>query len=56
LKAFEIENLNKYGYKIKNNYDFYKNMDAIRYLRDVGKYFRMGPLLAKETVANRMKS
>ena len=31
-------------------------MNAIRYLRDVGKYFRMGPLLGKEIVANRLKS
>jgi tyrosyl-tRNA synthetase len=31
-------------------------MDAVRYLRDVGKYFRMGPLLSRETVANRIKS
>ena len=41
---------------MQNNYDFYKNMDAIRYLRDVGKYFRMGSLLGKQTVANRLKS
>jgi len=31
-------------------------MNAVRFLRDVGKYFRMGTLLAKETVANRLKS
>lgn len=31
-------------------------MDAVRYLRDVGKYFRMSTLLARETVANRLKS
>lgn len=43
-------------FKIKNNYEFYQNLDAIRFLRDVGKYFRMGPLLSRETVANRLKS
>lgn len=46
----------KNSYKIRNNYDFYKGMNAVRYLRDVGKYFRMGPLLSRETVANRLKS
>lgn len=44
------------SFKMKNNYEFYKDMNAIRFLRDIGKYFRMGPLLGRETVANRLKS
>jgi tyrosyl-tRNA synthetase len=31
-------------------------MNAIRFLRDVGKIFRMGSLLNKDAVANRLKS
>jgi len=41
---------------MKNNYEFYEGMNAIRYLRDVGKYFRMGPLLSREAVSGRLKS
>lgn len=44
------------SFKIRNNYDFYRGMDAVRYLRDVGKYFRMGSMLSREPVANRLKS
>lgn len=39
-----------------NNYDWTSEMDAITLLRDVGKYFRMGTMLAKETVARRLNS
>ena len=39
-----------------NNHDFYKNMNVLDYLRDVGKVLRMGPMLSKEIVANRLKS
>lgn len=39
-----------------NNYQFYKEMNAIRFLRDVGKYFRMGSLMNKEAVSNRLNS
>jgi tyrosyl-tRNA synthetase len=42
-----LENSINNSFKIRNNYEFYHNMDAVRYLRDVGKYFRMGPLLSR---------
>lgn len=35
------------NFKMINNYQFYNDMNAIRFLRDVGKYFRMGPLMNK---------
>jgi tyrosyl-tRNA synthetase len=37
-----------------NNYEFYKNMNVLTYLREVGKVLRMGSLLGKEVVANRL--
>jgi tyrosyl-tRNA synthetase len=40
--------------KIVNNYDWFGSMSAIDYLRDVGKHFRLGAMLAKESVRNRM--
>lgn len=42
--------------RMVNNYDWTKNLDAISFLRDVGQYFRMGTMLAKETVARRLNS
>lgn len=44
------------GFKLRNNYDFYKGMNAVQFLRDVGKHFRLSALLARETVANRLKT
>lgn len=39
-----------------SNYDWTANMSVIDFLRDVGKNFRMGTMLAKDTVARRLKS
>ena len=39
-----------------NNYEWTKDLDAISFLRDVGKHFRMGTMLAKENVARRLAS
>ncbi len=39
-----------------NNYDWFKNFSFIEFLREVGKYFRMGPMLAKDSVKGRMNS
>jgi len=39
-----------------NNYEWTKDMSAIELLRDVGKHFRMGTMLAKETVSRRLNS
>ncbi len=39
-----------------NNYDWYQKMSAIDYLRDVGRFFRLGPMLGKEMVRSRLES
>lgn len=39
-----------------NNYDWFKNFSFIEFLRDVGKYFRVGTMLAKESVKARLTS
>jgi tyrosyl-tRNA synthetase len=41
---------------ILNNNDWFKNFSFIEFLRDVGKYFRVGQMLAKESVRARMSS
>lgn len=39
-----------------NNYDWFKDFALIDFLRDVGKYFRVGVMLAKDSVRSRMES
>lgn len=41
---------------ILNNYDWFKDFSCINFLRDVGKNFRIGPMLAKESVKQRFNS
>ncbi|MDP1834657.1 MAG: tyrosine--tRNA ligase [Chlamydiales bacterium] len=39
-----------------NNFDWYKDFSFVEFLRDVGRYFRMGPMLAKDSVKTRLQS
>ncbi|MBN1516765.1 tyrosine--tRNA ligase [Candidatus Sumerlaeota bacterium] len=39
---------------IVNNYDWMKNFTLIDFLRDVGKHFRMGEMLSKDSVKSRL--
>lgn len=39
-----------------NNFDWFKDFTFIDFLRDVGKYFRIGPMLAKESVKTRLNT
>lgn len=41
---------------ILNNYDWYKNVSFLNFLRDVGKYFRVGVMLAKDSVKSRLNN
>lgn len=41
---------------ILNNFEWFRAMTYIDFLRDVGKYFRLGPMLAKDSVKGRMQS
>lgn len=41
---------------ILNNLDWFKGFSFIGFLRDVGKFFRIGPMLAKDSVKQRMNS
>lgn len=42
--------------KVLNNEDWLGKMSLIDFLRDVGKHFRVGPMLAKESVRARIQS
>lgn len=41
---------------IVNNYDWFKDVNWIDFLRDVGRFFRMSTMLAKESVKARLNS
>ena len=41
---------------ILNNYDWFSRFNFVEFLRDVGKHFRLGPMLAKESVRARLNS
>jgi len=42
--------------RMVNNFDWTKDLTAIELLRDVGQYFRLGTMIAKDTVARRLNS
>ncbi len=42
--------------RMVNNFEWTKDMSAIELLRDVGRYFRLGTMIAKDTVARRLGS
>src|SRR6187431_125498 len=50
--SFEGEN----AARMVNNFDWTKDLTAIELLRDVGKHFRLGTMIAKDTVARRLHS
>lgn len=39
-----------------NNYDFYKDMNVLDFLRDVGKYLTVNYMMSKESVQRRLES
>ena len=56
-----IEGLTKqakeiFGFEVVNNYDWTKNINVIDFLRDYGKYFNVGYMLAKDKVKSRMET
>ncbi|MGP5306655.1 tyrosine--tRNA ligase [Brachybacterium alimentarium] len=46
----------EFGVQMVNNLDWIGGMSALEFLRDIGKHYRMGTMLAKETVARRLSS
>lgn len=46
----------EYPVQMRNNLDWFGAMSALDFLREVGRYFRLGPMLAKEMVRTRLQS
>lgn len=60
---FQIEQIKKYldfdganAAKIVNNYDFYKNMNVLDFLRDVGKTITVNYMMSKDSVKSRLET
>ncbi|EKD25191.1 MAG: hypothetical protein ACD_80C00109G0011 [uncultured bacterium (gcode 4)] len=59
LKHF-LENIQKnydikFDYEMVDNYDFYKNMNYLKFLSEVGKYITVNTMIAKESVKKRIE-
>ncbi|KAG2316269.1 hypothetical protein Bca52824_019391 [Brassica carinata] len=44
------------SYVIFNNYDWWKDMTMLDFLKNVGRFARVGPMMAKESVKKRLES
>ena len=45
-----------FGFEVVNNYDWTQNINVIDFLRDYGKYFNVGYMIAKDKVKSRMET
>jgi tyrosyl-tRNA synthetase len=45
-----------FGFDVVNNYDWTKDINVLDFLRDYGKYFNVGYMLAKDKVKSRLES
>ena len=37
-----------------NNFDFYRDMSMLAFMRDIGKHFRVNSMLARDSVKSRL--
>lgn len=51
-----LDDEGEFAVTMVNNLDWIGGMSALSFLRDMGKHFRMGTMLAKDTVARRLQS
>ena len=40
--------------EVRNNIDFYKDLNTITFLREIGKHFRVSGMLSRDSVKSRM--
>ena len=55
LKNIEEATGEKLEYEVVNNYDFFKNMSILDFLREVGKYVTVNNMIKKDTVRKRVE-
>ncbi len=55
-KLTEIYNRLNVDVEFVNNYDWFKDINVLDFLRDIGKYFPVGYMLSKDTVKKRLET
>lgn len=48
--------LESHGFKVIDNYDFYKGMNVLDFLREVGKLLNINYMMAKDSVSSRLET
>ena len=48
--------LEKFGFEVIDNFDFYKDMSIIEFLRDIGKLLNVNYMISKDVVASRLET
>ena len=48
--------LESFGLKVIDNYDFYKNMNVLTFMRDIGKLLNVNYMINKDVVASRLET
>ncbi|MBR2055696.1 MAG: tyrosine--tRNA ligase, partial [Mycoplasmataceae bacterium] len=48
--------LQAFGLEVIDNYDFYKNMNILDFLRDVGKCINVNYMMSKESISSRLET
>lgn len=56
LKNLEKLSWEKLDFEVISNYDFYKDLNVLEYLRDAGKYITVNSMMSKETVKERIEN
>lgn len=54
FNKLKIQASNLFGVEVVNNNDWYKDINFVDFLRDIGKYFNVNYMLAKDTVKRRL--
>ena len=55
-KKFIRKQLESFGLKTIDNYDFYKDMNVLEFMRDIGKLLNINYMMAKDVVASRLET
>ena len=55
-QVLDFNGNNNQQIKMVNNIDWYDNMSAFEFVRDIGQHFRLSQMLSKDSVRNRLES
>ncbi len=56
IKGLKKQAEDIFGFEVVNNYDWTKDISVLDFLRDYGKFFNIGYMLAKDKVKSRLES